>query len=353
MPLRVTRRADTGTLWIVGTIRPAGAAQGVRIRRAAGTDDRRLAEEAAAALEREVLRTAWHGERRGTRTFAEAAEAYTADREHRPHTMMLIRRLALHAGPHTTLAQITQEWVDKARRGILKPGAAPATVRRGLIVPLTAVLSFASRRGWCDRPAFEGPRVAKGRTAFLMPAQVAHLLDAAEPRLRPLWTLAVCTGMRMQEMLTLEWAQVDLRGARILLWEGETKGGSRRVVELPPAAVAALAGIPGRAGVVFRNRRGQPYRGSEAGGGQLRKPWARICRAAEIEGITPHVLRHTWATWRYARAPDLLKLKEAGGWSSVTQVERYAHLMPTGHEDEIAAIWGLPSVARHWHAGAA
>lgn len=347
MPLTVKRRPDTGTLWITGTVRPAGAKSGIRVRVRAGTDDPKAAAQEAAILEAKILNNAWHGQRRGTRTFAEAAEAYIRDRPRRTHTMMLIRRLVLHAGPHTELGQITQEWADKARRALLKPDAAPATVRRGIVVPLTAILTFAAKRGWCDRPAFDAPPAPRGRVAFLMPDQARRLLNAADARLRPLWTLALCTGMRMQEMLTLDWTDVDLQGARILLWEGETKGGARRVVDLPPAAVAALAGIGGRDRAVFRNRRGEPYRDSEKGGGQLRKPWATMCGRAGLEGITPHGLRHTWATWHYAVHRDLLMLRAAGGWHSVTQVERYAHVMPAGHESAIREIWGL---ARHRHA---
>jgi integrase len=56
---------------------------------------------------------------------------------------------------------------------------------------------------------------------------------------------------------------------------------------------------------------------------------------------SPHVLRHTWATWHYAVNKDLLLLKREGGWASVAQVERYAHLMPAGYEDEIRRVWGL------------
>jgi hypothetical protein len=59
---------------------------------------------------------------------------------------------------------------------------------------------------------------------------------------------------------------------------------------------------------------------------------------------TPHDLRHTWASWHYALHRDLLRLKQDGGWSSVVLVERYAHLVPEGHEDAIRRLWG------DWHA---
>ena len=45
---------------------------------------------------------------------------------------------------------------------------------------------------------------------------------------------------------------------------------------------------------------------------------------------------------------DLLALKVEGGWSSVTLVEGYAHLIPVGHEDEIRRFLGLASTGL-WH----
>jgi hypothetical protein len=66
MPLSITRRAGTGSLTIVGTV------AGTRVRRRAQSDGITLAREEAAALEAEILRTEWHGERRGFRSLDEA-----------------------------------------------------------------------------------------------------------------------------------------------------------------------------------------------------------------------------------------------------------------------------------------
>lgn len=51
----------------------------------------------------------------------------------------------------------------------------------------------------------------------------------------------------------------------------------------------------------------------------------------------PDDLRHTWATWRYAIEPDLLRLQQAGNWSSVSQVQVYAHILPTAYRDQAEA----------------
>jgi integrase len=60
------------------------------------------------------------------------------------------------------------------------------------------------------------------------------------------------------------------------------------------------------------------------------KPLKRACRLAGVEYLPPHQQgRHTYATWLRAYAGlDLIGLKEAGGWESLSSVERYVHLVP-------------------------
>jgi integrase len=340
MSLVAAVRKDTNTIWITGTVRPANAKEGVRIRRRAGSDSLKLAREEARTLEAEILRNAWYGERRGTRGFSAAAISYISHEDRSTGTQKLVDRLIAHFG-ETPLSAITQEAVDEARKVVLRAGAEPATVKRNLIVPLRAVLIHAAKRGWCDVPQFDIPTESKGRTVFLLPAEVEALIAASAPHLQPLLRFLVCTGCRMSEALRLDWRDVDLNAARAILWEGETKGGGRRVVSLPPRVVEALAGLPRRAGVVFLDHKGLAYRDSSEYGGQIKTAWATACRKAQLSDVGPHHLRHTWASWHYATHRDLLLLKNEGGWASTALVERYAHIMPSGFDDEINSVWGI------------
>lgn len=333
--LRIVRRADRGgALTIVGTV------DGEPVRQRAQSDDLALAWEEAAQLQAQILRRHWHGERRGARSFAEAIHAYRTSRERRPGT---IRRLAriLRALGDVSLAEVDQAALDRLRRVLLKPEASPATVRRGLITPVRAVLRHAHRRGWCDAPAFEIPPQPEGRTRYLLPEEATRLLAAAAPHLAPLLLLLIGTGARLSEALELDWRDVDLVGARAIFWR--TKTGRRRIAALPPATVAALGALKHRTGPVILTARGLPYsdRGREMGG-QIRRAWKTARTNAGLDpGLTPHDLRHTWASWHYALEKDLLVLKVAGGWSSVTLVERYAHLLPAGQQPAIRAFLGL------------
>ena len=344
MPLTVTRRKSTGALTIIGTV------AGTRVRRRAQSDDPKLAAEEAAALEADLLRTAWHGERRGSRTFAEAALSYLEAAPRTESTKARVRRL-LMALETARLREINQGTIACLKKAVLRPSASPSTVERGIIVPLRAILRHAHRLGWCDAPLFEIPRRPEGRTRYLLPNEAERLIAAAAPHIRPLLLFLLGTGARMSEAIELEWYDVDLRGPRAIFWR--TKTGKRRVATLPPRVVAALAALPNRDGPVFRwettptpKRPSQFHTYADRGreeGGHIKRAWRGAIRRAGLDHkLTPHDLRHTWASWRYALERDLLSLKLEGGWSSVTLVERYAHLIPAGHEEEIKRFLG-------WH----
>jgi integrase len=167
--------------------------------------------------------------------------------------------------------------------------------------------------------------------------------------LKPLLIFLLGTGARMSEAIDLDWRDVDLQGARATFWL--TKSGKRRDAHLPPAVIASLANLPHRDGRVFRwetktRRDGTARRSAEYAdrerqyGGHIKTAWRGAIRRAGLDpALTPHDLRHTWASWQYALHRDLLALKVEGGWSSVTLVERYAHLLPAGHETAISGLW--------------
>lgn len=365
MPLRITRRRDTGALVIVGSYK------GRRIRESAGTDDPKLAREVAALREAELIRGVLLGERATKVSFAQAAEAYLCAEPRRQRTKDNIARLLrqLRDQPVAGIGQVT---ADMLRQKMLAPDAKPGTVVRSVIGPLSAVLNFAAARKWCDVPQFAIPKQDHGRTLWLRPAEFTALHAAAADHLRPLLTFLVCTGARLSEALELDWRQVDLAHARAEFIR--TKNGKPRLADLPPAALLALANLPApangpRIGHVFlrpvAERRDPEHvlphaprmaayiENDRYQGGQIRRGWSGALRRAGLAGFTPHDLRHTWATWHYAVHRDPLALRDAGGWSSLTQVERYAHLAPPGLVPAMLAAWGQPANSGTGTAGAA
>lgn len=344
MPLHVIRRPDTGKLQITGIVRlPDG--KRLQVRQRAGSDDLRLAQEEATALESQLLRDAYHGERRGSRRYGDVLEIWlnAAPRANGDHDRHL---RILKALGDVTLAEVNQEAVNRVRQKILKPEAAPATILRGVISPIRAVLNFASAQSppWCDPPRFTVPKQPSGRTNFLLPEELQRLVAVAAPHLQGLILFIADTGARMSEAIELEWPDVDLSAPRVNFVK--TKQNRPRMnVPLSPRSVAALACLPHRDGRVFRTNTGEPYedKGRQEGG-HIKRGWLRALARAGLDTrpvrLTPHDLRHTWATWHYAQHRDLLRLQIEGGWSSVDLVTRYAHLMPEDLVEQIPLFWG-------------
>lgn len=256
-------------------------------------------------------------------------------------TKQRLHRILLALGGNIKLSAIDQDTVTRLKGG-LRPGVSPATVTRGFVTPLRAVLQHAHQRGWCDRPQLIAPPAPAGRTLFMTPGEAERLHEAAAPHLRPLILFLLGTGARLSEALYLDWRDVDLVGAWAIFWPDLTKSQRRRDPELPPRLVAALANLPHRDGAVFRRPDGGPYAPTDREyGGQIKRAWGGARQRAGLNGaFTPHTCRHTWASWHYALHRDLLRLKIEGGWSSTELVERYAHLLPAGHEMAIRQFLG-------------
>ena len=356
MPLTLTRREGSPFWWITGTIR------GRRIRESSGFADRVKAEEIRARREGEVLDEAIHGKGK-VWTFADVVLSYS---EHAgPHsatTRKKTLRLLDHFGRKTLAAQVDQQAIDRACAALLRPGAKPATKLREIVTPIRAILTHGARRGMCALPVLEQGRASPSRTEWLAPGEVDRLIDGAAHHLRPLLTFLAGTGVRLGEALALEWREVDLHygTARIR----QTKQGTDRIVEMCPRVLAALASITGRArpdkigggfyprpedGPVFRARSGAPYAARKAqGGGQIKTGWqAALDRSGIGRKVTPHSLRHTWASWHYACHRDPLLLRHEGGWSTISMVERYTHLAPASMARQIANWRSIGTLLTH------
>jgi integrase len=344
MPLQVRRRPDTGSLEIYGRVRPSGTKAGIRIRQRAGSDDEAIAREEAISIEREILRRHHLGERPSVRSFAQAYKAYLTFEPRTVRTLRICARLLPYFG-EMPLDAITQDVLIKSRETLIRPSAGNVTFLRSIVAPLRAIMLHAHRRGWGPAPVFDVPRLKRSAPAFLTPAQAEALIACASPHLQPLLRFLLCTGCRVGEALKLDWRSVDLLGRRATLWEGETKSGERRVIDLVPTAVTTLEGLVHRTGPVFLTRDRKPYRTSEEHGGQIKEAWRTACRRAGLTGVSPHCTRHSWASWHYAVHRDLLRLRSDGGWATTLLVERYAHLLPAGEEAAICAFWGLPAGA--------
>lgn len=209
---------------------------------------------------------------------------------------------------------------------------APSTVNR-YAAGLSAVITWAVRsriapQGYVH-PCRSVSRTTENneRTRFLSDAEIASLLAACRrstwPRLYLLTLMALTTGARRGELLALTWPDVDLerREARVLV----TKNRDPRILPLVPAVVEELRRLRADAGLLFPSPGDpeQPY--------SIKGPFAKALRAARLEKVTFHTLRHSCASFLARNGATLLEISDLLGHRQLQMTKRYSHLA-TAHK---------------------
>jgi hypothetical protein len=221
-----------------------GTVRGVPVDETTKVESRDAAEQIRIRREAEILEQTIHGKRRSA-TFAEAAVIHMEA----PGASVAERRLILplvDQWGHLPCRALTQEVVDAYIR-TRYAGRAAATIVRSVITPATAVLNRAARRGWCDIPRLERPKIQRTRRRWLEQDSAWKLIDAAAPHLRPLLAFLCYTGARPCEAFDLEWSDLDL-SARWLVFRETKRNDEERGMPIHSGLVAILANLPHREG---------------------------------------------------------------------------------------------------------
>jgi integrase len=175
-------------------------------------------------------------------------------------------------------------------------------------------------------------------------------LEDLAPWLKPIVQVALLTGMRRNEILTLSWNHVNLRDTMVTL--PQTKNNDLRVVPLSREAREILVAVPRCVNneFVFVNAdTGRPWDPS-----YVSHTFARVCRLAGISNCRFHDLRHTFASHLVMRGTDLKTVQLLLGHRDIRRTLRYAYLSQ-GHlresVEKLSAAYGhsdkLVTTARH------
>lgn len=239
------------------------------------------------------------------------------------------------------------DWLDR------RPRDAAHRTRIKLLNIFRAALQDAMERGLIDfNPAREvrvhrsgGASKKDDLEGILSPAEQGRLIAAIpKERDRAMVVFALCTGLRLSEQWRLEWG--DVREDRVVVRRSvgglAPKSGKPREVFLLPAALAALAKLWRRPGLVFPGDRGGRREDSKHP-----KAWRDWLRAAGIKRrVRWHDLRHTCATallagW-WGRKWTLDEVAKMLGHSSTQVTERYARKL---NETLESAVLNTPMLA--------
>lgn len=273
--------------------------------------------------------------------FADFAETWLkthVEIKRKPNTAREYRRIIEH-NLNPALGKVRVDRITRA--DAVKLHADMATSRyvgnRALAV-LSAVMSHAERLGY--RPQYSNP--ARGVERFKerkrkRPLSLAELtalwthLETLEGDLNPYiiaaFRILLLTGMRREEVLTLQWEHVDLEAGLIRLADAKT--GPRNVV-LSKKAIETLTAIPrieDNPNVLPGHKHGQRLV-------NISDRWQEIRTALGFPDVRIHDLRHTVASV-LARSAPLIVVRDALGHSEISTTSGYSH---AANDDVRAAV---------------
>ena len=267
---------------------------------------------------------------------------FAAQRRGSPHTLAAYRRdiarlldLGGGAGRPVAPRAWTRELLERGLRDLHRTGHAASSAARALAA-WRSFSRFCARRGVLESDPSRGvsfPRLPKRLPRTLPVRDLIRALDrlATAPdrdalRDRALLEIAYASGLRLSELVGLNRGDVDRRG-ELLRVRG--KGRRERIVPASAGALRALDGyLASRTGAagpgdpIFLGPRG----GRLSGRTVQRAVHRRLGEVARGLGVTPHALRHSFASHLLDNGADLRAIQELLGHRSLASTQIYTHV---------------------------
>lgn len=216
-----------------------------------------------------------------------------------------------------------------------RPGLAPRSMARALAAlrGFYAHLAEVGERGDDPSVNLEPPRLWRSLPKVLTEREVEALLQAPDPttplgsRDRAMLELLYATGLRVSELVGLAVDQLRLDFGFVVAFG---KGAKERLVPVGEEAEGRLRRylatvrpqlVRGRHDRVFVNFRGAPL--TRQGCWKILKGYAR---GAGVRNVSPHVLRHSFATHLLEHGADLRAVQEMLGHADISTTQIYTHI---------------------------
>lgn len=214
-------------------------------------------------------------------------------------------------------------WIMKRRNDVTwkKTHPTEATINRELSV-LKALLNWAVVTGRLEKNPMRGfkmLRETKHRERILSAEERERMLKVLDNKrfktIRIIVLLALYTGMRRGEILSLQWSDINIKQQEIDLLR--TKNNMRRQVPIPSILMEELWQME-------QSKQGKyifPWKNGYVQ--DIKKSFKKLCEEAQIERFTFHDLRHTAATIMLERGNSLRVVQLILGHASITTTQRY------------------------------
>lgn len=291
------------------------------------------------------------GQADGRRAVDSFLDMMSAERGASPHTLSAYERdlmdlsAALRSAGQSLQTAGTGH-IEAVLARWAKKGIAPSTAGRKLSAIKQFYLFLQTENLRADNPAhhMKGPKRGRPLPKILSEADVDALFEAAERDMSPkgirmqcLLEILYAGGLRVQELVSLRTAQTKRRDSCMVIMG---KGDRERLVPLTEAAVSAITAwkkirkttmpeslkAQERAEAFLFPSRSKDGHLSRERFAQMLKDLA-ILAGLEPSKISPHVLRHAFATHLLARGADLRSVQKLLGHADISTTQIYTHVL--------------------------
>ena len=241
------------------------------------------------------------------------------------------------------LSQIGAVDIQHHLAGLGRKKLTPSTIRAHLVL-IRNMLNHAVAWGYLAHnpaTAIKGPKLTHTEMECLTPAEVKVFLAACDEQHHALFATSVMTGVRLGELLALQWKDVNWAAGTIRVRRSLYKG---EFVEPKTSRSVRVIGMSNRlAAILLEHKLAAPYSpfdllfctppGTPIDPANLRhRVFADTLTRAGLRKIRIHDLRHTFASLLINQGENLKYVQSQLGHSSITTtVDRYGHLMPDAH----------------------
>jgi len=210
--------------------------------------------------------------------------------------------------------------ISRFRDRLIEEGKAPNTVR--LYLAIISHIFTVAQTEWgipiITNPCLKvrRPKLPKSFMPRISDAEIELILKHTQSLSLPVAVkLALHTGMRLSEIVNLQWQQINLEQKMIRLFE--TKNGERRIVPLSQRAVDLLLSTPRYDLNVFNVN---PH--------AISKAFGKACVRSNVQGISFHSLRHEAISRFFEMGLNPMEVAAISGHKSMQVLKHYTHIKP-------------------------
>jgi integrase len=284
------------------------------------------------------------------KTFGEMMTKYLEEhvcqkasaRQYRGYVKNLLQFLGDYKVMDVTPSLITQYKIKRR-----KDGVGPASINRELAVLKSAFNLALKQWEWVrENPVtrISMEKEPQGRVRYLTDEEFEKLLEACPEWLRPIVLTARHTGLRRENILSLEWHHVDLF-RRIITIE-RTKNGERLGIPINETLMELFKKLSKVRYIgseyVFYHPAAKKKNSKGAFDGrryyEVKTAFQNALREAGIEDFRFHDLRHCFASALVQRGADLYEVQRLLGHKSHEMTQRYAHLAPENLREAVSRL---------------